>query len=172
MEDLVRTIGIISRNNNALASLVAQMSVDSPADPEPRELRVLLQDTGQLARETGERLMTMQRADSLPTRQRTMLNKLNKDFQFVLRRFQQLAQQASQHARRRQQDRRHAGSSGPSVNELQEEPMYDEKHSLLEAERVQQEVQEKIEREASGRASIEAMAERERMIKQVETTVG
>ena len=36
-------------------------------------------------------LKAMQRADAVPARQRTMLNKLNKDFQFVLRRFQQLA---------------------------------------------------------------------------------
>lgn len=171
MEGLVRSIGIISRNNNALASMVAQMSADASTDIEPRDLSMLLQDTGQLARETGQRLVSLQRTDALPARQRTMHGKLNKDFQFVLRRFQQLAQQASQNARRRQQDRRHGG--GASTSELQaDEPVYDERQGLMEAERVQQEVQEQLQRERVARANMESMAERERMIKQVETTVG
>ncbi|KAL1504017.1 hypothetical protein AB1Y20_010432 [Prymnesium parvum] len=169
MEDLVRTIGIISRNNNALASLLAQMSADSSSEVEPRELRVLLQDTSQLARETGERLMQLQKAEGQPARQRTMLSKLNKDFQFVLRRFQQLTQQVSQHARRRPAERCH--SSG-SFGEPGGDPEYDEQHGLLEAERVQHEAQLKMQREAAAHATLHTVEERERMIKQVETTVG
>ena len=170
MQELVRTIGIISRNNNALASLVAQMSADAAF--EPRDLRILLQDTGELAHETGERLMTLQKSDALSARQRTMLNKLNKDFQFVLRRFQQLAQQASQHARRRQVERRHAGNHQGTFSDRNEEPLYDEQHGLLEAERVQHEAQVKMQRETAAEVSLQTVEERERMIKQVERTVG
>ena len=76
-----------------------------------RELRVLLQDTGVIARETGELLLSLQR-DATP-RQRTMLAKLNKDFQSVLHRFQQLAEQSARHAQ--QADDLEAGSGGGSL---------------------------------------------------------
>ncbi|KAL3913420.1 MAG: hypothetical protein SGPRY_007983 [Prymnesium sp.] len=166
MEELVRTIGIISRNNTALASLIAQLSADSSSQLEPRELRLLLHDTSQLARETGQRLMNLQKAEGQPARERTMLNKLSKDFQFVLRRFQQLAQQVSHHSRRRPLDRRGEGDG------VEDDPVYDEQHGLLEAERVQQETQLKLQREAAARADLHILGEREKMIKQVETTVG
>ena len=103
LDGLVRNIGIMSRNNSVLSSMLSHLTAgDEPT--EPRELRVLLQDTGLIARETGELLLSLQQSvgqESGPSadRQRSMLNKLNKDFQFVLKRFQQLAEQSAQHAR-------------------------------------------------------------------------
>ena len=98
VDRLIKNISIMSRNNTVLASLVSQVDTQGGA---PNELRVLLQDTSALARETGEYLLNMQREVSpaaMPPRQRAMMTKLNKDFQFVLRRFQQLAQQSADRA--------------------------------------------------------------------------
>ena len=75
LDGLVRNIGIISRNNSVLASLIAQM--DSENTDEPGELRILLQDTSALARETGEQLLRMQGEASpqdMPPRQRVTTN--------------------------------------------------------------------------------------------------
>lgn len=104
LDDVVKNIGIISRNNGVLAGMQA-------SGDDARELRTLLQDTGALARETSERLMSLQRgqhASGMPARQRTMLNKLNKDFEFVLRRFQKLAQSSASSQRRPANNRRAA----------------------------------------------------------------
>lgn len=164
------TIGIISRNNNALASLVAQISSETTGMVEPRELRVLLQDTGQLACETGELLMRLQKTEGQSARQRTMLSKLSRDFQFVLRRFQQLAQQASQHVRQRHVNRPQGDGSAATLSD--QERLYDEQVGLLEADHMQQLIHQKLEREAVARANLHILEEREQMIKQVETTVG
>ena len=97
IDDVVRNIGIISRNNGVLAGMISQTG------DEARELRTLLRDTGSLARETSDQLLALQRgqhASGMPARQRTMLNKLNKDFEFVLRRFQQLAQSSASQQRK------------------------------------------------------------------------
>lgn len=104
LDDVVKNIGIISRNNGVLAGMQA-------SGDDARELRTLLQDTGALARETSERLMSLQRgqhASGMPARQRTMLNKLNKDFEFVLRKFQSLAQSSASSQHRPANNRRAA----------------------------------------------------------------
>lgn len=104
LDEVVKNIGIISRNNGVLAGMQA-------SGDDARELRTLLQDTGALARETSEQLMSLQRgqhASGMPARQRTMLNKLNKDFEFVLRRFQKLAQGSASSQRRPANNRRAA----------------------------------------------------------------
>ena len=67
LDDVVKNIGIISRNHGVLAGMQA-------SGDDARELRTLLQDTGALARETSERLMSLQRgqhASGMPARQRT-----------------------------------------------------------------------------------------------------
>tara|TARA_B110001452_G_scaffold106854_1_gene88521 strand:+ start:28 stop:471 length:444 start_codon:yes stop_codon:yes gene_type:complete len=105
IDDVVRNIGIISRNNGVLAGMISQ-------NDEARELRTLLRDTSSLAKETSDQLLALQRgqhANGMPARQRTMLNKLNKDFEFVLRRFQQLAQ-SSASQQRKPASRRPAGT--------------------------------------------------------------
>lgn len=141
IDDVVRNIGIISRNNGVLAGLQA-------SGDEARELRTLLQDTGALARETSEQLMSLQRgqhASGMPARQRTMLNKLNKDFEFVLRRFQQLAQSsASSQQRRPASNRRAAAPAASSQDTLPTDaddgpPGASERRGLLAAEREEQE---------------------------------
>ena len=60
LDSLVRNIGIISRNNSVLASMLSHLAAGD--DAEPRELRVLLQDTGLIARETGELSQRRRRA--------------------------------------------------------------------------------------------------------------
>jgi len=168
LDGLVRNIGIISRNNSVLASMLSHLaSADEPT--EPRELRVLLQDTGHIARETGELLLSLQHnagREDAPERQRSMLVKLNKDFQFVLRRFQQLAEQSAQHARLGDLEAGAARGSEPLgagvgfVEDDEEE--VNEQGPLLQACDQQRQ---------TARASADAMAERERMISQVESTV-
>ncbi|KOO33503.1 putative Syntaxin7A [Chrysochromulina tobinii] len=125
LDGLVRNIGIMSRNNSVLSSMLSHLTAgDEPT--EPRELRVLLQDTGLIARETGELLLSLQQSvgqESGPSadRQRSMLNKLNKDFQFVLKRFQQLAEQSAQHARTAMAEReRMISQVETTVNEVKE----------------------------------------------------
>ena len=51
LDDVVKNIGIISRNNGVLAGMQA-------SGDDARELRTLLQDTGALARETSARYFT------------------------------------------------------------------------------------------------------------------
>jgi len=173
LDSLVRNIGIISRNNSVLASMLSHLT--SGEEPtEPRDLRVLLQDTGHIARETGELLLSLQQnagREDAPERQRSMLVKLNKDFQFVLRRFQQLAEQSAQHARLGDLEAA-AGANrgrgellGSGAGDDDEDDMTDERGPLLQAG-----VDEQQQR-LTARANADAMEERERMISQVETTV-
>mmetsp|Transcript_17069 Transcript_17069/g.43847 ORF Transcript_17069/g.43847 Transcript_17069/m.43847 type:complete len:264 (+) Transcript_17069:126-917(+) len=177
LDSLVRNIGIISRNNSVLASMLSHLTAgDEPT--EPRELRVLLQDTGLIARETGELLLSLQQdvsheAGAAPDRQRSMLNKLNKDFQFVLRRFQQLAEQSAQHARLEDLEAarpKSAVASSPSGAVYDEEDIVNEQGPLLAGEDPLGHQQQQQQRQAA-MSGVEAMAERERMISQVETTV-
>ena len=117
IDDVQRNIGIISRNNNVLAGM--QASAD-----EARELRTLLADTGVLARETSQQLMSLQRgkhASGMPAQQRGMLNKLNNDFEEVLRRFQQLARSSAKSQRKPPARRGVSGAAG-SHDPLQARP--------------------------------------------------
>ena len=117
-----------------------------------------------------------------------MLNKLNKDFQFVLRRFQQLAEQSAQHARLEDLEAaRQANTSGAdSVHDVEtagahstlldeEDDVANERGPLLAADEVaaaeQQQQQQKQKQRQAALAGAEAMAERERMISTVESTV-
>ena len=186
LDGLVRNIGIMSRNNSVLSSMLSHLTAgDEPT--EPRELRVLLQDTGLIARETGELLLSLQQSvgqESGPSadRQRSMLNKLNKDFQFVLKRFQQLAEQSAQHARtvdleaaRSKQGSAGGGAgsgAGASADCYQRDDAEDddpssERNPLMASAQQQQQQQQR----RFALSAAEAMAERERMISQVETTV-
>ena len=170
LEALVRNIGIISRNNSVLSSMLSHLGSEGGSrETEPRELRVLLQDTGHIARETGELLLSIQSGatqNELPTRQRSMLAKLNQDFQFVLRRFQQLAEQAAKHAQKKPGGGSGGGGGGGgggyAGDPLQDhDEVGDEESALLSTQQQRQ----------LARSSQEALAERERMIKQVESTV-
>ncbi len=200
LDGLVRNIGIISRNNSVLSSMLSHLTAgDEPT--EPRELRVLLQDTGLIARETGELLLSLQQGVGHETgagadRQRSMLNKLNKDFQFVLRRFQQLAEQSAQHARLEDLEaaRRSngaasnggaaggtgggsagciAGASGTLPGPEDDDDPSAERNPLLSSDDgpLGQQQQQQQQQRQSALATAEAMAERERMISQVESTV-
>ena len=60
-------------------------------------LRLLLQDTAQIARETGEMLLAAQ-GNTQDPQSRTTLVKLGKEFQAILRDFQQLTEQAARRA--------------------------------------------------------------------------
>ena len=190
LDGLVRNIGIMSRNNSVLSSMLSHLTAgDEPT--EPRELRVLLQDTGLIARETGELLLSLQQSvgqESGPSadRQRSMLNKLNKDFQFVLKRFQQLAEQSAQHARtvdlEAARGSKHVGAHGGAGgiagsgagagadcyqrDDAEDEDPSAERNPLMASAQQQQQQQRRFALSAA-----EAMAERERMISQVETTV-
>ena len=178
LDGLVRSIGIISRNNSVLASMLSHLTAgEEPTDP--RELRVLLQDTGMIAKETGELLLSLQQNlqqssahAAAPDRQRTMLTKLNKDFQFVLRRFQQLAEQSAQHARLGDLESganaapaRLAGGGSADLPSSDDDD--DERGGLLaranEATAQQQQQQQRL----MARSNAETVAERERMISQV-----
>lgn len=172
IDDVVRNIGIISRNNGVLAGMISQ-------NDEARELRTLLRDTSSLAKETSDQLLALQRgqhANGMPARQRTMLNKLNKDFEFVLRRFQQLAQ-SSASQQRKPASRRPAGTMATgSHDSLQGEeppPAKAERRGLLDADREEQEAarQQMQEQIQVARATQESVRERERAIQQIETTV-
>ena len=171
LDGLVRNIGIISRNNSVLASMLSHL--DAGEEPtEPRELRVLLQDTGHIARETGALLLNLQHdVGRDESRQRSMLAKLNKDFQFVLRRFQQLAEQCND-LESGGSARGGGGSSGSNAQSslLQDDDDDDdnERSSLLEADETRMRAQQRQVQ----RQSTEHLAEREKMISQVETTVG
>ena len=168
LEALASNVRVIERNNGALAAMVAQAGA-----AEPRELRLLLQDTGALARETGERLVGLQGGPGAA--------KLNADFQFVLRRFRQLAEQSAHHARRKQSAPAPWGEGGGggggaadggdgSWGALLPSAAEEERGGLLEEERKQQAT--KQQRAAQAREAAAATAERERMISQVEQTVG
>jgi hypothetical protein len=166
LEQLASNVRVIERNNGALAAMVAQAGA-----AEPRELRLLLQDTGALARETGERLVGLQGGPGAA--------KLNADFQFVLRRFRQLAEQSAHHARRKQSAPAPWGEGGGggaadggdgSWGALLPSAAEEERGGLLEEERKQQAT--KQQRAAQAREAAAATAERERMISQVEQTVG
>ena len=191
LDGLVRNIGIMSRNNSVLSSMLSHLTAgDEPT--EPRELRVLLQDTGLIARETGELLLSLQQSvgqESGPSadRQRSMLNKLNKDFQFVLKRFQQLAEQSAQHARtvdlEAARGSKHVGARGGAGgiagsgagagadcyqrDDAEDEDPSAERNPLMASAQQQQQQQQR----RFALSAAEAMAERERMISQVETTV-
>ena len=54
---LERNIGIMARNNGVLASMLSQIAAGKAAN----DLRLLLQDTAHIARETGELLLSAQR---------------------------------------------------------------------------------------------------------------
>ena len=196
LDGLVRNIGIISRNNSVLASMLSHLAAgDEPT--EPRELRVLLQDTGLIARETGELLLSLQQgvsheAGAAPDRQRSMLNKLNKDFQFVLRRFQQLAEQSAQHAKMEDLEAARkansgggggaaaGGSGGGPLGQAtldddddDDDDAVNERGPLLanDGGPLGQQQQQQQQHRQAALAGAEAMAERERMISQVESTV-
>jgi hypothetical protein len=152
IDAVVRNIGIISRNNGVLAGMQA-------SGDEAKELRTLLQDTGALARETSEQLLSLQRgqhASGMPARQRTMLNKLNKDFEFVLRRFQQLAQSSASSQQRRPANKSRAAAPAASSTDADDGPPgASERRGLLAAEREEQEAvrkrqQEQIQVRAAG----------------------
>jgi syntaxin 7 len=173
LDDVVKNIGIISRNNGVLAGMQA-------SGDDARELRTLLQDTGALARETSERLMSLQRgqhASGMPARQRTMLNKLNKDFEFVLRRFQKLAQSSANSQRRPANSRRAAApasAQGTLPSGSDDDPSASsERRGLLAAEQEEEEQarRQRLEQIQVARATQENVVERERAIKQIETTV-
>ena len=169
LDGLVRNIGIISRNNSVLASLLSHLAAGEEPT-EPRELRMLLQDTGIIAKETGELLLSLQQNighEAAPERQRSMLTKLNKDFQFVLRRFQQLAEQSAQHARLA--DVEAAAKGTAPVEEEEEEEEEEEVNELNPL--LTRDGPSGMQTQQQARAGAEAMAERERMISQVETTV-
>ena len=120
IEDVQRNIGIISRNNNVLAGMQA-------SGDDARELRSLLADTGVLARETSQHLMSLQRgkhASGMPAQQRGMLNKLNNDFEEVLRRFQQLARSSAKSQRKAPASRRRGGAAAVSHDPLQAHPPF------------------------------------------------
>jgi len=173
LDDVVKNIGIISRNNGVLAGMQA-------SGDDARELRTLLQDTGALARETSERLMSLQRgqhASGMPARQRTMLNKLNKDFEFVLRRFQKLAQSSANSQRRPGNNRRAAAPASaqdtlPSGSD-DDPSASSERRGLLAADQEEEEQarRQRLEQIQMARATQENVVERERAIKQIETTV-
>jgi hypothetical protein len=167
MDSLSRNVGIISRNNGALSTMLSQ-SPGQQDVAEPRQLRILLQDTGHLARETGEMLLSFQRdwsRESAPAREQVAFAKLSRDFQGVLHRFQQLAEQAAQHARCDGMELgsapgvgSYASSSGVSYRAHDDnDDDADEQRTLLHATK---------------RTDADALVERERIISQVESTVG
>ena len=158
---------MIERNNGALAAMVAQAGA-----AEPRAASAAAGHAGALARETSERLVGLQGGPGAA--------KLNADFQFVLRRFRQLAEQSAHQraasrarrrrgARRRRRRRRGNGGDG-SWGALLPSAAEEERGGLLEEERKQQAT--KQQRAAQAREAAAATAERERMISQVEQTVG
>ena len=91
-----RNIGIMAHNNGVLASMLSNLQTSRQAT----YLRLLLQDTAHIARETGELLLAVQQElpRTLP-QQRAVLIKLGKDFQIILRRFQHLTEQSARQAR-------------------------------------------------------------------------
>ena len=173
LDVLVRNIGIISRNNSVLASMLSHGE-----STEVRELRVLLQDSGQVARETGDLLLSLQQdvsrdADAAPSRQRSMLSKLNKDFQFVLRRFQQLAEQSAHHARSEDLEAAGGGMKPSLHSEFSHrddgaDDVLNESSPLLSDGDAGTLSQQQQRRHAT---SPETLAERERILSQVESTV-
>ena len=95
ISSIERNIGIMARNNQALSSMLSQLAAGRPA----ADLRILLQDTAHIARETGELLLTAQQGlNTAPARQQAVLIKLGKDFQIILKRFQHLTEQSARQA--------------------------------------------------------------------------
>ena len=218
MQALARNVGILSRNNGALASMLSLLNAGEMPS-EPKELRILLQDTGHLARETGELLLRLQQECALNEagsgREQVALGKLSRDFQLVLRRFQQLAEDSAQHAKN---DEAHGGGGGscgggsgmgigagtPPSHPPPQPPSYGgggrsaatldygddddddfdddfddngaEQRGLLGSERQrrqqQQQQQQQRRRHQAAQNTADAMAEREKIITQVESTVG
>ena len=74
ISSIERNIGIMARNNQALSSMLSQLAAGRPA----ADLRILLQDTAHIARETGELLLTAQQGlNTAPARQQAVLIKLD-----------------------------------------------------------------------------------------------
>ena len=95
VQSIERNIGIMARNNSVLASMLSQLAAGQQAS----DLRLLLQDTAHIARETGELLLAAQHdLHRAPPQQRSVLVKLGKDFQIILQRFQHLTEQSARHA--------------------------------------------------------------------------
>lgn len=179
MDGVARNVGIISRNNNVLAGMLSRLS-DGAEPAEPRELRILLQDTGHLARETGELLLSLQSArarEGAPEREQVAFTKLSKDFQGVLKRFQQLAEQSAQQAQAESMEQGTAGGGASSrrgggaaeerggwLHGDDDDDPLSEQRGLMASDQQQQ--------QAATRDGAEAMLEREKIISQVEATVG
>ena len=69
ISSIERNIGIMARNNQALSSMLSQLAAGRPA----ADLRILLQDTAHIARETGELLLTAQQGlSTAPARQQAV----------------------------------------------------------------------------------------------------
>jgi hypothetical protein len=187
IDTLVRNIGIISRNNSALAStLASQGGAAAPGSTSAKELRLLLQDTGVLAKETGELLLSVQhdlKHERTPPRQQPMLAKLSKDFQFVLRRFQQLTEQsARQHRSSSEASAAGGGQSssgggyGGSQSLQDDEDDEDDEdveatEGLLQRSRQQQQQQQQSAAD-SARVDAQRMEERAKIMTQTEQTLG
>lgn len=173
LDKLVKNIGIISRNNSALASALSHSGKSGTAPTSPKELRLLLQDTGVLARETGELLLTLQHDvnnDRAPPRQQPMLAKLSKDFQFVLRRFQQLTEQsARQHEDGVEGQYSHADDEAHDDDDDDAEDV--ETAGLLGSSVQIQQQHHHHQALASARADHDRLAERARIVTQTETTL-
>lgn len=182
IDTLVRNIGIISRNNSALASALASDSgAAHPDSSSAKELRLLLQDTGVLARETGELLLSVQhdlKYERAPPRQQPMLAKLSKDFQFVLRRFQQLTEQsARQHASSSEGSNGSGGRGDHASREYRTEEDDDEDEEDVEAtagllSRSQQQQQQQQSALDSARMNAQRMEARAQLVTQTEQTLG
>jgi hypothetical protein len=183
IDSLVRNIGIISRNNSALASaLASEGGAAKPGSTSAKELRLLLQDTGVLAKETGELLLSVQhdlKHERTPPRQQPMLAKLSKDFQFVLRRFQQLTEQSA----RQHQSSSEASAGGQSSSSsggyggphnLQDDEDEDEDEDVEATAGLLQHSQQQQQQSAAESARINAqrMEERAKIMTQTEQTLG
>ena len=129
---VAESCGIISRNNGGLANMVSQLDSAHPSDaPDPHDLRLLLQDNASLARETGAQLLMRQRCqgrESMTSHERAMQQRLSRDFQFVLRRFQELTHRSSQAAAKQQLQRssstQHSYSSTAGAGSSAERPAW------------------------------------------------
>lgn len=181
IDSLVRNIGIISRNNSALASaLASEGGAAKPGSTSAKELRLLLQDTGVLAKETGELLLSVQhdlKHERTPPRQQPMLAKLSKDFQFVLRRFQQLTEQsARQHQSSAEANAASGSSSGGygGPHNLQDDEDEDEDEDVEATAGLLQHSQQQQQQSAAETARINAqrMEERAKIMTQTEQTLG
>ncbi len=143
-------------------------------DEEPPDLRSVLKETAAVARETGRQLLNVQRAASQKGMSSGQLRALNDDFHRVINRFQNVAQRPAT-ARAQQPLPASADEEAPDERRglLEHERGVADREGFLDAQRSQERaaLRHAQQRLVQARAGAEALAERERVIKNIESTV-